>query len=269
MLYLSYDQPINRGDLPALNASFDRLKARIGRRRALSVVCSTLCLLLYAALMILGTVGIYRRVAGEEYAAALDALPYAKELFTALFQTLPERLSMEFPLPELLCIPLAAILPPLLCMPVALVLRVLLCLWNPPARERGAEELLSEARKLSGRSSKRRKAPWITLSSLLILAAFAAALVYSLIAVHPAGAPWEIKPLLSCAALCLVVFFGSRVQGMLTDIPLEMLCGLDAQWDGTSLIADLEAFIAKEAAPAAERDERAAEAERPGEERTP
>lgn len=248
MLYLSYDKPIERSNLPALNAAFDRLKARIRRRRILSGVCDTLCFLLYTGLMLLGAVGTFRRFAGAEYAAVLDGLPHVKEVFTAVFQKLPALFGQELKLPELLCVPAAVLLPPLLCLPVALVLRLLLRLKKRPAAERSAETLLGEARELSERSRKSRKANWTMISSFLILAAFAAAVVYSLLVVNPASEDWDIKYILSYTFIGIIAFFCFQVMATLTDMLLELLCGLDAQWDGTKLIEGLEAFIEKEAA---------------------
>ena len=98
MLYLSYDEPIDQSNLPALNASFDRLKLRIRRRRILSGVCGCLCFLLFSAMMILGSVGAFHRFAGTKYAAALDSLPYVKKVLTAAFQTLPALLGLKLEL---------------------------------------------------------------------------------------------------------------------------------------------------------------------------
>lgn len=247
MLYLSYDKPVDRSNLPALSASFERLKARIRRRRILSGVCNTLSLLLYTVLMILGAVGTFRRFAGAEYAAVLDALPHVKDIFAAVFQKLPAMLGQSPEYPELLCIPAAVLLPPLLCLPVALLLRLLLRLRKTPAAERSPEVLLQDARELSERSKRSRKAGWTTIASFLILAVFAAAVIYSLIVVNPSSEDWDIKYILSYTFIGIIGFFCFLVMATLTDLLLELFCGLDAQWDGARLIEDLEACIAKEA----------------------
>ena len=248
MLYLSYDKPVSRNNLPALCASFDRLMQRLRRRRLLSGVCSTLCFLLFTALMVLGSVGAFHRFAGAEYAAALDTLPYVKDVLTAAFRSLPALLGLQLQLPEFVCIGLAVILPPLLCMPIALLLRLLLRLGKKPAPgARSAEELLQEVRVLSERSKKSRKANWTLISGFLILAAFAGAVVFSLLTVKPANEEWDLKFILSYLFIAAVGFSVFQLLATLTDKLLELFCGLDAQWDGSELIEDLETFLAGEA----------------------
>lgn len=264
MLYLSYDKPIDQRNLPALSASFDRLKLRLRRRRILSGVCGCLCFLLFTALMILGSVGAFHRFAGAEYAAALDSLPHVKEILTGAFQTLPALLGLKLALPEFVCIGVAVILPPLLCLPIALLLRQLLRLGKKPAPEdRSAEALLQEVRELSERSKKSRKANWTLLSGLLILAAFAAAVVYSLVTVKPVSEEWDLKFILSYLFIAAVGFSVFQLLATLTDKLLELFCGLDAQWDGSDLIEDLEAFLAGEKPAPSEPAPQAAPAESP------
>ncbi len=246
MLFLSYDRPVTPENFPTLAAGFALLKTRIRRRKLISPVCGTLCFLLHTSLMILSSVGLFYRLSGDKYRAALDSLPHVAEVLNFCFHTLPERIGLQMETPELLGLAGTLILPPLLCMVLALLLRICLRLFGKkeaPAPD--PQTLLADARAVAA-VSKSRKANWIMLSGFLSMAAFAGAVLYSLLIVRPVSSDWDFKYFLSYIFIALVIFSVFQLVATLTDSFLEFFCGLDYQWDGGRLIEDLEACLARE-----------------------
>ena len=250
MVFLSYERPVTPENLPALAASLACLQTRIRRRKILSAVCSPLCFLLHTPLTILASVGLFYRLAGQKYRAALDAVPHVKEVLTACFRTLPERIGLQVDMPELVCLLAALLLPLLTCVALTLLLRLCFCFARRPAVPDpvSPEGLLGEARVMS-EGSRSRKSNWTLLSGFLSLAAFASAVIYSLLKVRPVSDEWDFKYLLSYVFIAVVAFSVFQLFATLTDYLTELFCGLDARWDGTRLITDLETCIAQEAAP--------------------
>ena len=275
MLHLSYSRPVSRDNLPALAASFYRHREKIRRRRILSAVCDRLCFLLHTGLMIVTSVGLLHRFGGQEFAAVLDSLPCVPQVLNACFQKVPQLLRLpKMGMPELLGAPAAILLPPLVCMLAAALLRICLGIGRKaPAvpRDLSPEGLLDEVRTLQERSGKSRKANWAHRSSFLSLVVFAASLIYCIYVVRPESEDLDVKYIMTYVFIALIAFSQFYVLAILTDIFLEMFCGLDAQWDGTRLIEDLEAFIEKEAANAAPEETAppAAEAAPPAQEAAP
>lgn len=252
MLFLSYQRPLTRENLPALAQAFARLKTRVRRRKRFSGFFGFLCFLLHTPMMILSSVGLYYRLTGEAFRAALDRLPHVKEILALCFETLPQRVGLRMQMPELIGLAAAVLVPPLACMVLALLLR--LCLL-PAGKAKIPENpvpevLLADARELS-KTARSRKANWTLLSGFLIMAAFGAAVVYSLIVVNPQSEDWNFKYILSYIFIGLVAFSVFQLIATLTDMILELLCGLDYQWEGDRLIGELEALLAAEAAAAA------------------
>ncbi len=255
MLFLKYTRPVTRENLPALVSSFELLKARIRRRKILSAVLDPLCFLLHTALMILSSVGLFYRLAGPEYAAALDGLPRVKEILRFCFRAVPERLDIRFEWPELLYLGAALLLPPLLCMVLSLLLRLFMSFGRKPAlpEDVGPESLEIDVRGLVESSGRSRKANWTLLSGFLSMAVFGAAVVYCLLTVRPTSEDWSIEYLFSYVFIGLVIFSVFQLVATLTDSLLELFCGLDAQWEGQRLLEDLQLCIQGDAAvPSAE-----------------
>lgn len=139
-------------------------------------------------------------------------------------------------------------LPPLLCMVLALLLRLGFLLGKKPAADSADPQvLLAEAKELAGRA-KSRKANWIILSGVLIMLAFGAAVVYTLLVVNPASDEWDFKYILSYLFIALIAFSAFQLVATLTDMILELACGLDYQWEGERLIGELETLLNGEAA---------------------
>lgn len=255
MLFLSFSRPVSRDNLPAVAASFYRHREKIRRRWILSAVCDPLCFLLHTGLMIVTSVGLLHRFGGQEFAAVLDSLPYVPQVLTACFQKVPQLLHLpKIGMPELLGAPAAILLPPLVCMLVAALLRILLRVGRKvPAvpEDLSPEGLLDEVRTLHERSGKSRKANWAHRSAILSLAAFAAALIYCIYVVRPESEDLDIKYIMNYVFIALIAFSQFYVLSILTDMFLEMFCGLDAQWDASPLIGELETCIGGAAAPAA------------------
>ena len=249
MLFLSYERPLSREKLPELAASFARLKARVRRRTLLSKLCGVLCFFLHTPMMILASVGLYYRLTGPAYQAALDALPHFSQVRQLCFETLPARLGLQMPYPELPGLAAAVLVPPLLCMVLALLLRLGFLLGKKPAADSADPQvLLAEAKELAGKA-RSRKANWIILSGVLIMLAFGAAVVYTLLVVNPASDEWDFKYILSYLFIALIAFSVFQLVATLTDMILELLCGLDYQWEGERLIGELEALIENETFP--------------------
>lgn len=256
MLFLSYERPLSRENLPVLAASFARLKARVRRRKLLSGLLGFLCFLLHTPMMILSSVGLYYRLTDQPYRAALERLPHAKEVLVFCFETLPQRFGLQLKLPELWSLAAAVLVPPLVCMLLALLLRLCFLLAKKPAPPETVDPqvLLDDVRELS-KTTRSRKANWTLLSGFLIMAAFAAAVVYTLFIVKPQSEDWDFKYILSYLFIGLVAFSVFQLVATLTDMILELLCGLDYEWDGQRLTGELEALLAAEAAAAAPQPE--------------
>ena len=248
MLFLPYERPLSREKLPELAASLARLKARVRRRTLLSKLCGVLCFFLHTPMMILASVGLYYRLTGPTYQAALDALPRFSQVRQLCWEMLPARLGLHMQYPELPGLAAAVLVPPLLCMVLVLLLRLGLLLGKKPAAGSAEPQvLLAEAKELAGKA-KSRKANWIILSGVLIMLAFGAAVVYTLLVVNPASDDWDFKYILSYLFIALIAFSVFQLVATLTDMILELLCGLDYQWEGERLIGELETLIAGEAA---------------------
>lgn len=252
MLFLSYHRPLNRSNLPALAAAFAGLKTRVRRRKLLSGLLGFLCFLLHTPMMILSSVGLYYRLTGEAYRAALEKLPHVKEVLGFCFETLPQRLGLQLKVPELWALAASVLLPPLVCMLAALLARLCFLLAKKPEAPENPDPqvLLDDARELS-KTTRSRKANWTLLSGFLIMAAFAAAVVYTLLVVKPESEDWNFKYILSYLFIGLIAFSVFQLVATLTDMILELLCGLDYEWDGQRLTGELEALVAAEAAAAA------------------
>lgn len=252
MLFLSYDRPLSRDNLPGLAAAFTRLKTRVRRRKLLSGLLGFVCFLLHTPMMILSSVGLYYRLTPETYRAALERLPHVKEILGFCFEALPQRLGLQLKLPELWGLAAAVLAPPLVCMVLALLLRLCFLLVKKPAPPETADPgvLLDDVRELA-KSTRSRKANWTLLSGFLIMAAFAAAVVYTLFIVKPQSEDWDFKYILSYLFIGLIAFSVFQLVATLTDMFLELLCGLDYEWDGQRLTAELETLLAAEAAAAA------------------
>ncbi len=256
MLFLSYARPLSRENLPDLAASFARLKTRVRRRKLLSGLLGFVCFLLHTPMMILSSVGLYDRLTAQPYRAALERLPHAKEVLVFCFETLPQRFGLQLKLPELWGLAAAVLVPPLVCMLLALLLRLcfLLAKKSAPPETEDPQVLLDDVRELS-KTTRSRKANWTLLSGFLIMAAFAAAVVYTLFIVKPQSEDWDFKYILSYLFIGLVAFSVFQLVATLTDMILELLCGLDYEWDGQRLTGELEALLAAEAAAAAPQPE--------------
>ena len=256
MLFLPYARPLSRENLPDLAASFARLKTRVRRRKLLSGLLGFVCFLLHTPMMILSSVGLYDRLTAEPYRAALERLPHAKEVLVFCFETLPQRFGLQLKLPELWGLAAAVLVPPLVCMLLALLLRLcfLLAKKPEPPETKDPQVLLDDVRELS-KTTRSRKANWTLLSGFLIMAAFAAAVVYTLFIVKPQSEDWDFKYILSYLFIGLVAFSVFQLVATLTDMILELLCGLDYEWDGQRLTGELEALLAAEAAAAAPQPE--------------
>ncbi len=256
MLFLSYERPLSRENLPVLAASFALLKTRVRRRKLLSGLLGFLCFLLHTPMMILSSVGLYYRLTAQPYRAALERLPHAKEVLVFCFETLPQRFGLQLKLPELWSLAAAVLVPPLVCMLLALLLRLCFLLAKKPAppETEDPQVLLDDVRELS-KTTRSRKANWTLLSGFLIMAAFAAAVVYTLFIVKPQSEDWDFKYILSYLFIGLVAFSVFQLVATLTDMILELLCGLDYEWDGQRLTGELEALLAAEAAAAAPQPE--------------
>ncbi|MBR0040905.1 MAG: hypothetical protein IJP64_05960 [Oscillospiraceae bacterium] len=245
MLSLSYERPVTQENLPALASSLFRLKTRVRRRKILSAVCGVLCFLLHTPLMIVASVGLYHRLAKNVFSAVLDSVPHVSEILTLCFRTLPAQIGLSIEMPELLGVPAAILLPPLLCVPVALLLRLCFLFGKKRASPEavGAEELAKEARAMAEGSDKHRKARWVLFSALLSFLALAAAIVYSLLVVHPQSSDWDLVYITSYAFIALIAFFAFLLFADLTDSLTELLCALDGRWDASRLTEDLEGFL--------------------------
>ena len=256
MLFLSYERPLSRENLPVLAGAFTRLKTRVRRRKLLSGLLGFLCFLLHTPMMILSSVGLYYRLTGEPYRAALERLPHVKEVLVFCFETLPQRFGLQLKLPELWGLAAAVLVPPLVCMLLALLLRLCFFLAKKPAPQETEDPqvLLDDVRELS-KTTRSRKANWTLLSGFLIMAAFAAAVVYTLFIVKPQSEDWDFKYILSYLFIGLIAFSVFQLVATLTDMILELLCGLDYEWDGQRLTGELEALLAAEAAAAAPQPE--------------
>ena len=256
MLFLSYERPLSRENLPVLAGAFTRLKTRVRRRKLLSGLLGFLCFLLHTPMMILSSVGLYDRLTGEPYRAALERLPHVKEVLVFCFETLPQRFGLQLKLPELWGLAAAVLVPPLVCMLLALLLRLCFFLAKKPAppETEDPQVLLDDVRELS-KTTRSRKANWTLLSGFLIMAAFAAAVVYTLFIVKPQSEDWDFKYILSYLFIGLIAFSVFQLVATLTDMILELLCGLDYEWDGQRLTGELEALLAAEAAAAAPQSE--------------
>lgn len=252
MLSLSYERPVTQENLSALASSFSRLKTRIRRRKILSPLCGALCFLLHTPMMIVASVGLYHRLVRQSFSAILDSLPYVKEILTACFQTLPERIGLPIELPELLAVPAAVLLPPLVCMVFSMLLRLIFLLGKKRVApdEPDAEALLEEVRDMSESSDKHRKARWVLISALLSFLALGGAILYSLLVVHPNSSDWNLFYVTSYAFIALIGFFTFLLLADLTDSLMELLCGLDGRWNATRLEADLESFLSPAVTPA-------------------
>ena len=256
MLFLSYERPLSRENLPVLAGAFTRLKTRVRRRKLLSGLLGFLCFLLHTPMMILSSVGLYARLTGEPSRAALERLPHVKEVLVFCFETLPQRFGLQLKLPELWGLAAAVLVPPLVCMLLALLLRLcfLLAKKSAPPETEDPQVLLDDVRELS-KTTRSRKANWTLLSGFLIMAAFAAAVVYTLFIVKPQSEDWDFKYILSYLFIGLIAFSVFQLVATLTDMILELLCGLDYEWDGQRLTGELEALLAAEAAAAAPQPE--------------
>ena len=256
MLFLSYERPLSRENLPVLAGAFTRLKTRVRRRKLLSGLLGFLCFLLHTPMMILSSVGLYYRLTGDAYRAALDRLPHVKEILSFCFEALPQRLGLPLKVPEIWGLAASVLVPPLVCMLLALLLRLCFLLAKKPAEPESPDPqvLLDDARELS-KTTRSRKANWTLLSGFLIMAAFAAAVVYTLFIVKPQSEDWDFKYILSYLFIGLIAFSVFQLVATLTDMILELLCGLDYEWDGQRLTGELEALLAAEAAAAAPQSE--------------
>lgn len=248
MLKLSYPRPLTGEALGELEQGLFRLKARIKRRRALSVVCALICFLLHTALMSFSAVSLYAHQAGAEYTALLGRIPYLAEADAFVFQELPTRFGIGFAFPQLFGVGAAILLPPLVCLVVTLLLRLVFRARvkdpiPPDASESERLALLtSEVEALDAKSRLSRKANWTVCSAALSFLLCAGMIAWSLYVIRPASDDLDLAYFASYIFIGLILFTALFIAAYVTDSFTAFLCALDAQWKGDALKADLHAL---------------------------